>query len=203
MIDSIVFSFPEINVFGAEWINYLELRKKVLVDGLSWSLPYDGNLELDQYDTPLTLYSVALKDGEVIAGARAVPCCHAWNGWTYMLRDAALGKITAIPADLVDDLPTSSNVWECTRLVLDENKLAETERSLALQNVVNGLAKVTAQKGAASLLSLSPPMLQRVLSRFGYNCIKRGRTYRCAEDGRRYQVLTMPTTKMVRQRSIT
>ncbi|SPJ30972.1 acyl-homoserine-lactone synthase [Falsiruegeria mediterranea] len=180
------FTFIEQSFHGDCFPGYLRLRKRHFVDQLGWELSHDGCHEMDQYDHPLSIYSIVMEEGRVVGGARALPCNADWCGWSYMLGDAARGKIDAIPPDLMSNYPTSGRTWECTRLVLDDTRLNADERQTALKLVVHGLCRVARASGCEEMLSLSPTVFGRLLKRFGYDCQAYGRRYVGVEDGRLY-----------------
>ncbi len=184
------FTFADLATNGSNFCQFLALRKTVLVDGLSWTLPNDSVLEMDQYDHPLTHYSVVTQNGQVVAGARALSCSTKWNGWTYMLLDAHRSLLGGISPNLLHTYPQDIKTWECTRLVVDHN-LSLSDRTSALRLVVGGLCHQAFGRGAHSLLSLSPRVLGRKLRQLGYDAEAIGNQYQCSEDGRIYRVFKM------------
>lgn len=56
---------------------------------------------MDQYDNPTAHYSLVIDKGRVVGGARAMPTTAIRGDHTYMLRDAAAGKLPGIPRQLV------------------------------------------------------------------------------------------------------
>ena len=74
---------------------------------------------MDQYDNPKARYALVIGDeGQVLAGARALPTSARWGDITYMLRDAQDGRIGGIPADLLGERILPDTMYECTRLVI-------------------------------------------------------------------------------------
>ncbi|MVO16821.1 acyl-homoserine-lactone synthase [Parasedimentitalea huanghaiensis] len=191
------FSFLDQYHHGPIFNGFLELRYRVLVENLGWELSHDGVVEMDQYDHPKAVYSIVTNKGQVVAGARALPCNASWGGWSYMLKDAALQKLKSIPDDLLDDCPDTANTWECTRLVTDDTNLAQLSRMKALRMVVHGLCKEAGKRGANDLISLSPSSFGRLLEIAGYSPVPLGRQYAANEDGRHYRVFRMPCDRKV------
>lgn len=186
-----VFSFLDQYMHGRAFSDFLKLRKRVLVDGLGWQIPHDDQSEMDQYDNPTAVYSIVQHDEKVIAGARAAPCSAKWGQWSYMLNDANLGKIAAIPKGVLSSYPEALSTWECTRFVSDDCNSSSQERIQATKLVVAGLCEVAGSFGAGHLLSLSPASLGRLLRSFGYEVSIAGGSYSCSEDSRRYRPFTM------------
>lgn len=190
-MDLNVFKFPDLHKHGVAFSSFMELRHKVLIEGLEWSLPTDGRFEMDQYDHPLSWYSVVTDGRQAVAGARALPCNSSWNGWTYMLLDAERGKLPGISRGLLPVYPNGPDTWECTRLVVAP-ELTQQERERALKLVVHGLCIAANTSGATKLISLSPLLFGRLLRSFGYDVNPLGERYLCEEDGRKYSAFSMP-----------
>lgn len=169
---------------------FLKLRYNWFVARLNWSLPNDGMIEMDQYDNPLASYSVVSLNGEVIAGARAVPANADWMGWSYMINDARLGRLTGLPGHGMPDTGRSKSLWECTRLVVDDT-LSQEDREMALALVIDGLCQMARKRGVTELVSLSPILFGRVLRRLGYAPSSCGESFHCEDDGRVYRAFKM------------
>jgi len=188
------FSISNLHLHGTAFYEFLALRKRVFVDQLGWDVPHDDVVEMDQYDTPRAHYSVVLRNGRVVGGARAMPTTTTWGSHTYMLRDAFQGKLPHIPPRIMPEDIASPGVWECTRLVIDESLRSHEERSLCLRLIVNGLVATARAGGATQMICLSSLALMRALRQIGYDVRQLGESYRNPEDGRRYAVLGMPAT---------
>jgi len=96
-MENITFKLSGMHRHGTAFFEYLGLRKKFFVDNLGWDIPHDDSVEMDQYDNPTACYSLVLRDGEVVGGARVMPTTAKWGSHTYMLRDAVQGKLIDIP----------------------------------------------------------------------------------------------------------
>ncbi len=193
-MENIIFSLSTVHLHGSAFYDFLGLRKRFFVDQLGWDIPHDDQVEMDQYDNPLAQYSLVLRDGEVIGGARAMSTEARWGAHTYMLRDAVEGKLTDIPADIMATKVHKKSMWECTRLVMSDDLRTHAERSACLQLIVSGLIEVSAQNGATDLMSLSPLPLMRALRQMGFAAERIGEPYR-NDDGRQYAVLSMPAAR--------
>lgn len=194
-MDNITFKLSELHNFGSAFFDFLALRKKFFVDELGWNIPHDEKFEMDQYDNPTAWYSLVLKDGAVIGGARAMATTTQWGSHTYMLRDAVAGKLIDIPPEVLGRDVASDDVWECTRLVMSKDVNTHAERSECLSLIVGGLTDVAARNGASTLMSLSPLALMRALRQLGFGAERIGEPYLNEGDGRRYAVLSMPAER--------
>ncbi len=197
----ITFDMASMHMHGDAFYKFLRLRKQLFVDTLNWDIPHDTDVEMDQYDNPLAHYSLVLRDGEVVGGARTLPLNARWGQATSMLKDAFDGRLRGIPPDLVEAPLDLAISWECTRLVIGESVSGLEARSRCLELIVDGLAFTAAERGGNALVSLSPPPLQRALRRLGHDVSRIGRIYRCDSDDRSYTVLRMPamTSAMARK----
>lgn len=191
---NITFNFSDFHRHGTAFYEFLALRKKVFVDELGWDIPHDGQVEMDQYDTPQAHYSVVIDQGRVVGGARAMSTTSAWGPHTYMLRDAFQGKLPHIPPEIMPEDIANPRVWECTRLVIDDSLRSQAARARCLSLIVDGLVDVATAQGADRLICLSSLALMRALRQLGYEVTRIGETYRNDEDGRRYAALSMPAT---------
>lgn len=192
---NITFDLATLHEHGGAFFDYLSLRKKFFVDTLEWDIPHNDRYEMDQYDNPLAHYSLVLRNGRVVGGARTMPTTSHWGSHTYMLRDALEGKLEDIPAKVMPTRIESNGVWECTRLVVSDDLTSQVERSQCLSLIVDGLVEVAAKNGASQLVSLSPLPLMRALRQLGYAASRLGEPYQNDGDGRRYAVLQMPAVR--------
>ncbi|SHE48964.1 acyl homoserine lactone synthase [Loktanella atrilutea] len=196
-MENITFNMRDLHVHGTAFYDFLRLRKRFFVDTLGWHIPHDDDVEMDQYDNPKAWYSVVLRDGEVIGGARAMATTATWGSHSYMLRDAVQGKLIDIPAEVLAQDIVSPDMWECTRLVISDAVDTQAARSTCLTMIVQGLIDVAADQGATTLMSLSPLALMRALRQLGFGAERIGEPYVNDNDGRRYAVLSMPTTRIM------
>lgn len=194
---NITFNLQGLHRHGTAFYEYLALRKHFFVDALGWDIPHDERVEMDQYDNPLAWYSLVLRDGAVVGGARTMATTARWGGHSYMLRDALCGKLEDIPASAMPGDVCTPAVWECTRLVISDEVRGADDRRECLDLIVGGLTRVARDNGARELMSLSPLTLQRALRGLGFDVHLMGDRYRDAEDGRMYAVMAMPVEKRV------
>ena len=78
-MQNITFNFTELHQHGAAFFEYLALRKSHFVDELGWDVPHNSKVEMDQYDNPGAYYSLVLREGRVVAGARALATSAVWG----------------------------------------------------------------------------------------------------------------------------
>lgn len=188
---NVTFEFLGQHRHGAAFHDYLRLRKSFFVDALDWDIPHDDEVEMDQYDNPCAHYSLVLRAGRVVGGARAMPTNAAWGRHTYMLRDALRGALDQIPAAAMPLDIATPGVWECTRLVVSDSVANQAERAACLTLIVGGLIDITHRHGGEELMSLSPLPLMRTLRQLGFPANRLGEPYTSATDGRKYAVLSM------------
>jgi N-acyl-L-homoserine lactone synthetase len=189
---NITFDLSRLHNHGATFWDYLRLRKHFFVDTLHWDIPHNDEFEMDQYDNPTAHYSIVVKNGRVVGGARTMPTTARWGKNSYMLKDALDGKLDDIPPEVMPEEIVSDRVWECTRLVVSDELTSGIERSYCLQLIVDGLVRVANMHGGAELVSLSPVSLMRALRQLGYEAYRKGEPYKNFGDGRTYAVLGMP-----------
>ncbi|MBS0564285.1 MAG: autoinducer synthase [Proteobacteria bacterium] len=194
-MENITFDLSSLHSHGTAFYDYLRLRKHFFVDTLGWDIPHNDSVEMDQYDNPLAHYSLVLRAGRVIGGARTMPTTSSWGQHTYMLRDAVAGKLADIPAQVMGAEVRAPEVWECTRLVMSDEVASHQDRARCLSLIVEGLAEVARRHGANELMSLSPLSLMRALRQLGWAADRIGEPYDNPGDGRRYAVLSMPAER--------
>lgn len=194
-MENVTFNLTALHNYNDAFWGYLKLRKHFFVDQLGWDIPHDNQFEMDQYDTPVAWYSLVLKDGQVVGGARVMPTTARWGQHSYMLKDAVDGKLVDIPPAVLDDAIESQGVWECTRLVISDDLNTHALRSECLSLIVSGLAETARSQGGRELMSLSPLALMRALRQLGYDAGRIGEPYLNPGDGRKYAVLSMPVER--------
>jgi len=194
-MENVTFKFSQLHEFGPAFFQYLALRKKFFVDDLGWDIPHDETHEMDQYDNPSASYSLVLKDGEVIGGARLMPTTAKWGTHTYMLRDAVQGKLIDIPPEVLGKDIVDGDLWESTRIVMSENVRTHAERSMCLSLIMDGMIDITTEGGGTRLMGLSTITLMRALRQLGYDAERLGEPYINEGDGRRYAVLGMTAAR--------
>ncbi|MGR3435076.1 MAG: acyl-homoserine-lactone synthase [Shimia sp.] len=201
-MEQITFNLSTAHQFGSAFYDFLRLRKDYFVDALGWDVPHDDQVEMDQYDTPQAWYSLVLKEGRVVGGARVMPTTADWSGNTYMLGDAYLGKIPGIPRAAMPRMIADPDVWEGTRLVISSEVTDLAERSQAFEMIVNGTVEVAQHYGCREMITLTRLSLLRTFRSIGFAAERLGEVYRSEEDGAKYAVLTMPAIASTRSQAI-
>ncbi|SDL41194.1 acyl-homoserine-lactone synthase [Aliiruegeria lutimaris] len=189
---NIRFDMSSMHEHGDAFYGFLRLRKRLFVDTLSWDIPHNDVVEMDQYDNPSAHFSLVVQDGEIVGGARTMPIQADWGPHTSMIQDAMNGLLHGIPSDLIDRSFAPDVSWECTRLVISDKLTTPQQRTECLDLIVNGLAEIAAAHGATTLVCLTRPSLQQALRKLGHDVERIGRTYKCENDGRSYSMLSMP-----------
>lgn len=171
---------------SAKWdlvFSYFELRRQVFLERLNWDLAEEDGYEHEQYDSlPMAHYVVAQdKTGEVVAGARLLRCDVELGGiaadgfarsaapkYSYMIRDATLGRIN-LPKSLMNErAPVDAKSWELTRLA----SLAENhEASVAVLEAAYDYIKLL---GAEKVLCLGSPIVMRLAQKYGFSPVREG-----------------------------
>jgi acyl homoserine lactone synthase len=186
----ITFDFLSQYRHGNVFLQYLQIRKRLFVDRLGWDIPHDDDVEMDQYDNPCAHYALAVKGSSVVGGARVMPTTAVWGRYSYMLRDAFLGRIN-IPASVMPEEIATESVWECTRLVISDEISTQAERSFCLSLILGATIDLLQKHGGRELISLSPVHMARTLRQLGFPAERIGEPYGDT-DGRRYAMLRMP-----------
>lgn len=150
--------------------DFLSLRRKVFIEKMKWQLMDTNGIEFEQYDiVGLASYVIAHSGTEVIAGARIIRCDKTMGQYSYMIRDAYLGKID-LPSDLCDkEPPVDPQSWELTRLVSNHKDPAVAK---AVLDVANDY--IYEQNGTRCLF-LGPPSFLKMARKYGYEAEKLGR----------------------------
>ncbi len=83
-MENITFDMSTMHMYGSAYFDYLALRKRFFFDTLGWDIPHNDKVEMDQYDNPTAHYSLVLRNGRVVGGARAMATTASWGQHTYM-----------------------------------------------------------------------------------------------------------------------
>lgn len=149
---------------GATLVDALgRYRHQVFVEHLGWPLPdATPGAEWDVFDTPGTVYVVALCDHGRIAGcARLLP-----TTGPYLLADVFPELLNGIPC------PRSTAVWELSRFAAFDPQSpparGHTLGSPAALDLLRVSLREAAQRGARQLVSVSPVAVTRILHRGGF-----------------------------------
>ena len=164
---NITFDLSNLHRYGSAFYEYLQLRKQYFVDTLHWDIPHNDAVEMDQYDNPTAFYSLVIDQGKVVGGARAMPTTAQWGSHSYMLRDAAEGKLPGIPQQLYQNAVVTSQVWESTRLITADSVNNHADRGRVLSLVMQGVSDIARAHGAVELIAIAPVLLVRAMRQLG------------------------------------
>lgn len=152
---------------GDLFIRYLRARHDVFIRDKNWNLPEVDGMEFDQYDTPLARWIVLHENGEVVAGIRIGPTTAKCGLHSYMIRDAQLGLLDGLQADvLYFRAPVSEAIWEATRLFV--SPAVEAGRRARVQQLLMYQMAIAAHAvGATHVIGIVPAVFKRWMKRIG------------------------------------
>ncbi|WP_081069280.1 acyl-homoserine-lactone synthase [Burkholderia diffusa] len=142
-------------------------RYRIFVDKLGWQLPcVDDGLERDQYDRDDTVYIVARDSAGTVCGcARLLPTTRP-----YLLQEQ-------FPSLLVGAIPpTSSDVWELSRLAINcaTSEYATPDGNLAIRPMLAAVVECAFKLGARRLIGVTFSSMQRLFRRIGVQAYPAG-----------------------------
>lgn len=146
--------------------DFLRLRREVFIDEMHWDLQTTQAMEFEQYDSPDAVYVVAHHRDRVLGGARLLRTDREIGTgrvrYSYMIRDAHLGHLPGLPADLCEgDPPRTATAWELTRLAVRSARLGAD-----ILTATNDFLK---REGADTCLFLGFPAFMRMARGMGYD----------------------------------
>lgn len=155
-MQSTTLSFANMHNHGELMANLLRARHESFIQLNNWDLPEVDGMEFDQYDTPASRWIAVHDMGQVLAGIRLTPTTHRCGIYTYMIRDAQLGLLDTIPANLLyEPAPVSSHIWESSRIFIS-HKVPANLRFRVQLNLINQMVIAAREVGASSILGLVP-----------------------------------------------
>ena len=161
-------SFQNMHAHGALFTNVLRARRESFIVQRKWDLPEEDGMEFDQYDTPQSRWIAVHELGRVLAGIRMTPTTARCGIYTYMLRDAQLGLLDAIPQTVLDDeAPVSPNIWEASRVFINHEVPAK-QRTRVQADLMFEMVRTAREAGATQLMGLCPRPWMRWMRRLGY-----------------------------------
>jgi len=145
------------------------MRKRLFVDHMGWDLDEFGDIEVDQYDNPLSHYIVVYSEQRQVVGCtRLIPTTSQLKtGYSYMIRDAARGILDGLPKDVISDPPVRPDVWEATRFAVAD--LSIRDRNAVLKKVCEAAVDFARDNGIKEILGLMNPMFLRFLPKWGFD----------------------------------
>lgn len=144
-------------------------RHKIFVERLGWQLQTKGDVELDQFDRPDTVYVIARDDDQQVIGcARLLPTIRP-----YLLADVFPELLNGMPP------PRSTDVWELSRFsAVDLNGPLHTVRyrfsSMTAVRLLEESLDYAESLGAKRLITVSPLGVERLLHRAGFHAHRAG-----------------------------
>jgi N-acyl-L-homoserine lactone synthetase len=167
-------SFNNMHNHGSLFANVLKARRESFIVQRKWDLPEADGMEFDQYDTPQSRWIAVHEFGQVLAGIRLTPTIAKCGMYSYMIRDAQLGMLDSIPADLLyEEAPVSPNVWESSRVFIAQHVPAHM-RADVQKNLMMELVNTARAQGATQLLGLCPAVWGRWMQRIGMDTVPAG-----------------------------
>ena len=144
---------------GALLAQMYQERKRVFIDLLRWDLPaLDGRYEVDQFDTPSTIYLIiAGTDGKHLGSLRLLPTTQP-----HVLGDVFPGLCDLGP-------PSAPDVWEISRLCLSRS-IRAAERRYVRNQLATALTLYARDNGVRAYCCVADmPWYNQILS-FGWRC---------------------------------
>lgn len=161
-------SFANMHTHGELFADILRARRESFIVQRNWDLPEADGMEFDQYDTPQSRWIAVHHLGEVLAGIRMTPTTARCGIYSYMIRDAQLGLLDTIPANLLyGDAPVSPQVWETSRVFIASHVPAKT-RTRVQASLMGQMVRSAREEGASQLIGLCPRAWMRWMRRLGY-----------------------------------
>ena len=163
-------SFSNLHDHGPLFTDLLRARHRTFIEQARWDLPEADGMEFDQYDTPASRWVAVHERGRVMAGVRLTPTTHRCGCYSYMIRDAQLGLLDAIPSNLLDgEAPIAPHIWESSRVFVCDDVPAGMRMRVQMQ-LIGEMVKSARELGATSVLGLIPASSPRLARRVGLDC---------------------------------
>ena len=163
-------SYENLHNHGELFANMFRARHKTFIVQNKWDLPQANGMEFDQYDTPASRWVAVHDKGQVMAGVRLTPTTHRCGIYSYMIRDAQLGLLSSIPANLLDEAaPVADHIWESSRVFVSEGVPSNMRLRVQMQ-LIHEMVISARQLGASSVLGLIPENSPRLARRVGLDC---------------------------------
>jgi N-acyl-L-homoserine lactone synthetase len=167
LMQSTEISFDNLGETGTLFTALLRARHHHFIETLGWDLPNVRGLEFDQYDTPESIYC-AIHDGETVhGGLRLTPSTAHSIAASYMLRDAQLGLLPKLPADILDAVaPQEAGIWEVSRVFVADT-LSSRERMRVRGEIGLNLARLAEKWQIDSYLCLTTVTARLLMRKTG------------------------------------
>jgi acyl homoserine lactone synthase len=134
-----------------------EDRRRLFVDLFGWDLPViDGRFEIDQFDSPQTVYLVAADEvGDHAASLRLMPTVGP-----HML-------VEIFPHLCPGGVPVGPTTWESTRLCLPQRHGAERRRHYR-NRLISAMVDVALARGIERYTGVIPDSFRREVLAMGW-----------------------------------
>lgn len=167
-------SYDNLHNHGELFANMFRARRKTFIEHRKWDLPEADGMEFDQYDTPASRWVAVHEFGKVLAGVRLTPTTARCGIYSYMIRDAQLGLLEAIPQDLLfDEAPVAPHIWESSRVFVS-NDVPSKLRLRVQCALISEMVRSARTFGATSLIGIVPEHSPRLARRTGIDCVPAG-----------------------------
>lgn len=170
-------------------LDYMSLRSDVFIGKKKWQLSSGDGIEWEQYDVHGASVYVLAHDGTTVhAGCRLMRADTIIGTgkvqYSYMIRDAYLGRISLPPEICTNEPPNDNNHWELTRMV---SRGANRNASL---RCMYGAYAYLAALNAKGCLCLGSPAVMRLAKVSGFRPAALGPV--CGNKDGRFVAFYMP-----------
>jgi acyl homoserine lactone synthase len=167
-------SFENLHNHGELFANLFRARKQSFIVEKNWDLPEALGMEYDQYDTPASRWIAIHELGDILAGIRLTPTTARCGIYSYMIKDAQEGLVSSLASNLLyDKAPVDPNVWECTRVFVN-NSVPMRIRRRVHGYMVGAMIRSARDLGASQLIAITPGNWPRWYGRCGLTAAAAG-----------------------------
>ncbi|ATF18003.1 hypothetical protein D1820_05530 [Phaeobacter sp. LSS9] len=166
MQNVLIIDDKNMGLYGGLLHEQFRKRHALFAEELKWDVPRSAHIERDQYDRAETVYILIEEAGCLSAYARLLPTTARVNygstSFSYLVRDACLGKLPGIPSDILEgqDPPSSSDVWEMTRV--------EAKGRKSLVSLFDAANAFLTSQGAKRAITFTRRSFSGILNSLGY-----------------------------------
>ena len=141
----------------------LLLRKRVFCDKLGWNIPHCNGLEADIYDFTNSFYVNWLSDDAqtLLGSIRLISMAHC-NLLNTVFRDS-------VETEKRSDIHERKQIWEGTRLCIDERCFSAEERPSSLITLLYGLFRSSQAMGIERLVCNCDSLMYRKYRQLGFD----------------------------------
>lgn len=118
-------------------------RKAVFNDKKGWDVVVTGDWEIDEFDTPSTLYLLSVDDTGRVCGS------------VRLLSTAGIHMHNSVFKEWFGDIDIQSpNIWEATRFCIQSDLVGQQAASLACKEIMLGMFEIGSAHGWEKILSV-------------------------------------------------